>query len=373
MAEDVGSIVWVLDDDMRLDERAKAYLRWLPVFRAQGVDVLLGAYEGASPNPPLNGLRGQLVDLFHNLLWLQGLPPDAVLPDRSRENASVRSRFPDYYYDLSRKHTAHLELPLWIEPIVDGETVAEAYTRLVAEAEGILSGAALTRPIVPSMPSDPVAAAADSVNRGGCTFVLNARALTETPNTITQVEGREARRSDMVWAIVNRHYRGMNVKAVAFPVLHVNRGTGSLRLDVHKVQSEVVGSALYAALTDFLTYAPGHDLDFSAQDVRTIQEATVAHRDRRLLGLEHSFHRLAGLSRAIRAVSRDGELDSMLDHLDRWYSLDSYRAICKGVLADEPQEVGAFLLTLRTVADDYAGRTVNTDFLKAQFRTRGEA
>jgi GT2 family glycosyltransferase len=372
MAEDGGSFGWVLDDDMRIDERAKAYLRWLPAFRAQGVDVLFGAYEGASPNPPLNGLRVQLVDLFHNLLWLQGLPPAAVLPDRSRENAIVRSRFPDYYYDLSRKHTAHLEFPLWIEPIVDGETVAEARIRLVAEAEGILSGAALTRPILPSMPSDPVSAAVNSVNRGGCTFVLNARALTETPNTITQVDGREARRSDMVWAIVNRHYRGMNVKAVAFPVLHVNRGTGSLRLDVHKVQSEVVGSALYAALTDFLMSVPGHELNFSAQDVLTIQEATVAHRERRLLGLEHSFHRIAGLSRAIRAASRDGELDSMLDHLDGWYSLETYRSICEGVRSHKPHQVGAFLLTLRTVADDYAGRTVHTDFLQAQLRTKGE-
>lgn len=110
--------------------------------------MLFGAYEGSSPNPPLNGLRGQLVDIFHNLMWLRQLPAEARLPDRSAENAAVRRSFPDYYYDLSRKHTAHLEMPHWLEPVVDGETVAEAYARLIAGALGILSGIPLTRPII---------------------------------------------------------------------------------------------------------------------------------------------------------------------------------------------------------------------------------
>src|SRR5690606_24087599 len=60
MKKDSDSIGWILDDDMRVDERAEQYLPWLPSFREQRVDVLLGAYEGSSPNPPLNGLRVHL-------------------------------------------------------------------------------------------------------------------------------------------------------------------------------------------------------------------------------------------------------------------------------------------------------------------------
>ncbi|MDO6804752.1 hypothetical protein Q4595_20040, partial [Wenyingzhuangia sp. 1_MG-2023] len=53
MNKNPGAISWLLDDDMRVDARALQYLPWLPAFRDNGVDVLLGAYEGASPNPPL--------------------------------------------------------------------------------------------------------------------------------------------------------------------------------------------------------------------------------------------------------------------------------------------------------------------------------
>ncbi|PIE65599.1 MAG: hypothetical protein CSA24_02455, partial [Deltaproteobacteria bacterium] len=111
LAADTGSFGWVLDDDMRVDARAEAYLPWLPAFRERGIDVLIGAYEGSSPNPPLNGLRVHLVDLLHNLHWLRNLPEGMVLPDRTAENDGLRARFPDYYYDLSRKHTGHLEMP----------------------------------------------------------------------------------------------------------------------------------------------------------------------------------------------------------------------------------------------------------------------
>lgn len=369
---DPGSFGWLLDDDMRVDSRARWYLRWLPAFRDEGVDVIIGAYEGSSPNPPLNGLRGQLVDLFHNLVWLQGLPAQAILPDRSSENAALRTRFPDYYYDLSRKHTAHLEMPHWLEPIAEGETVGEAYARLLASALGILNGDPLTRPIIATMPSDPLAAAWDSVNRGGCTFVLNSRALTLTPNTTTQILGREARRSDMIWAVVNRYYRRMSIKAVAFPVLHVGRVGGTPNLNLEKVQGEIVGSALYAGLTEFLANRPYHTLDFSLEEKIEIQNLTGQHRDRRLRGLEQSFYRIAGLREALRRVLKAGELDLLLDCLDRWFTPDMFSRIRSGVHTHGSGEVGEFLSSLRTVADDFASATLNTDFIQAQRRARTE-
>jgi GT2 family glycosyltransferase len=365
---DPGSFGWLLDDDMRVDDRACKYLSWLPAFRAQGVDVLMGVYEGSSPNPPLNGLRGQLVDIFHNLLWLQKLPAEAALPDRSTENAALRSLYPDYYYDLSRKHTAHLEMPHWLEPVGDGETVAEAYTRFCSAAIGILSGAPLTRPLIAAVPSNPLAAAKDSVNRGGCTFVLNPRALTQTPNTITQLQGREARRSDMIWAIVNRYYRRMNMKAVAFPVIHLGRVSGTPSLNVSKVQGEILGSALYAGLTEFLSERPQHTLSFSLEETEEIRRLSDQQLDRRLRGLQQSFYRIAGLRGAIQAVARGGELDELLHYLDEWFIPDVFDQIQTGVRTHSSNETAVFLASLQNVADDYSSLSVNTDFIHDQIK-----
>lgn len=371
LAADTGSFGWVLDDDMRVDERALAYLPWLPAFREQGTDVLIGAYEGSSPNPPLNGLRVQLVDLLHNLHWLRNLPDEMTLPDRTEENARLRARFPDYYYDLSRKHTAHLEMPHWLEPAFPGETVREAYSRLLYGAVGLLNGSPLTRPIIAIPPSDPLASAKDSVNRGGCTFILNHRALSETPNSITTVNGREARRSDMIWAVVNRHYRHLRIQAVAFPIHHVGRVNVTPSLNVEKVRGELVGSTLYAGLTDFLRTRPGHELDFSPDELDEICVLVNAHMARRWRSLEQSFHRIAGLREALRGAARPGELRELIGYLDEWFTSERFNGLRSDLANHECDEIRSFLLSLRTVADDYALGTVNIDFIHTQLGVGG--
>jgi len=362
---DEGSIAWILDDDMRVDDRARVYLPWLPSFRDDGVDVLLGAYEGASPNPPLNGLRVHLVDLVHNLHWLRGLSSTAALPDRSAENAALRARFPDYYYDLSRKHTGHLEMPHWLEPVVKGETVAQARARLLSGALGILSGAPLTRPIVTPMSPNPLAVAKDSVNRGGCTFVLNPRALTQTPNTIPSVQGREARRSDMVWAIVNRYYRRLTIKAVGFPIHHVGRVYAVPSLNVEKVRGEIVGSTLYAGIPEFLRTHPSHELDFGTHESAEIRHLADEHLERRWSALERSFRRIAGLSYAIRELGGP-QLEDLCGHLDRWFTPSGFRRLHAGVGSHASRDVEEFLATLRMVADDFASATVDVGFIHEQ-------
>lgn len=366
LAADDGSFGWILDDDMRVDERARAYLPWLPAFRAQATDVLIGAYEGSSPNPPLNGLRVHLVDLLHNLHWLRNLPDELALPDRTAENAALRERFPDYYYDLSRKHTGHLEMPHWLEPVVPGETVREAYSRLMNGAVGLLNGNPLTRPIIATPQSDPLASAKDSVNRGGCTFILNHRALSETPNSITTVHGREARRSDMVWAIVNRHYRGLRIQAVAFPIHHLGRVNVAPSLNVEKVQGEIVGSTLYAGLTEFLSRRPHHKLDFSREEMDEVCGLADRHLARRWRMLEQSFHRIAGLREALRNLARPGELCDLIDYLNEWFTPESFGRLRSGVASHERGELRDFLGSLRAVADDYALASVNIDFIQGQ-------
>lgn len=311
------SIAWILDDDMRLDARAKQYLAWLPRFKQEDVDVVIGQYEGSSPNPPLNGLRGQLLDLLHNLRWLDKLPSNIELPDRSDENTILRNKYPDYYYDLSRKHSAHIEAPFWLEPAYKSETVAEARARLFAYAPLLVTGFPLTRSIIPVCSADPLAAAKDTVNRGGNTFVLNPKALTQTPNLIPIINGREARRSDMVWAMVNKYHHGLSIKSAQFPVQHTGRVQNEQMLNLEKVQDEIMGSALYAGLQDFLLTKEQHNLVFTPAEITNVWQATRAARNTRLARLKHSFYRINGLA---QALSKFPELTELCEYLTRSFN-----------------------------------------------------
>ncbi|GHA62433.1 glycosyltransferase family 2 protein [Photobacterium aphoticum] len=311
------SIAWILDDDMRLDARAKQYLPWLPRFKQEGIDVVIGQYQGSSPNPPLNGLRGQLVDLLHNLRWLDTLSSNIELPDRSGENTILRNKYPDYYYDLSRKHSGHLEVPFWLEPAYKGETVAEARARLFAHAPLLVTGFPLTRSIIPECFSYSLMAMKDTVNRGGNTFVLNPKALTQTPNLIPKINGREARRSDMVWAMVNKHYRRLSIKSAPFPVQHTGRVQNEKILDLEKVQDEIMGSALYAGLQNFLLAKEQHNLVFTPAEITNVWKATRAARNTRLARLKHSFYRINGLA---QALSKFPELTELCEYLTRSFN-----------------------------------------------------
>lgn len=312
-----GSFAWILDDDMRIDARAKQYLAWLPEFKHSDVDVVIGQYEGSSPNPPVNGLRGQLVDLLHNLRWLDKLPSNIELPDRSSENTKLREKYPDYYYDLSRKHTAHIETPFWLEPAYKGETVAEARTRMFAYSPLLVTGYPLTRSIIPEYPLTVLATAKDTVNRGGNTLVLNPKALTQTPNQIPKINGREARRSDMVWAMINKYYYGLNIKSAPFPVQHIGRVKNEQILDLDKLQDEIMGSALYAGLQKFLRTKKQHNLVFTPSEISDVWQATKAARTTRLSNLKHSFYRISGLA---QVLSRFPELSELCEYLTRSFN-----------------------------------------------------
>jgi len=317
-AQQNDTLVWLLDDDMQLDSRATSYITWFACYidycktnHLPPVDVFIGAYEGASPNPPLNGLRVQLCDLLHNIRWLQALPAESTLPDRSAENRALRLNFPDYYYDLSRKHTGHLESPFWLESEFPGETVDEALTRLQQTAPLITSGWALTRAIchVPLSSTRHISpdTVPDSVNRGGNTFVLNIKALTDTPNLIPKIHNRELRRSDMIWAMVNKYHHGMTLKAVPFPVMHASRGSAVSLNDSHnwkeKVQDELMGSAVYAGLQTYFAQHPQANMAFDQNAINGIWQYTQQAKISRLQKLKQSVLRINGLAVALENLT----------------------------------------------------------------------
>jgi glycosyltransferase involved in cell wall biosynthesis len=354
LARNNDSIGWLMDDDMRIDKRAKSFIAWLPILREAGVDAVLGAYEGSSPNPPINGLRVQLVDLVHNLNWLNGLEPGELLPDRSAENKLSRLHCPDYYYDLSRKHTSHLEKPHWVEGMVEHETVMEARNRLLEGANNLIFGHPLTRPLVANTPSDPLIDIKDSVNRGGTTFILNHTTLTLTPNPKYQIGGQEARRSDMMWAIVNRYFRGFSVKAVGFPVDHIARNSLKAELNVPKVKAEIIGSAMYAGLMFFLTNNPSHSLVFTKKDISEIQSFIEQNLLDRMIQLEMSFYRIRGLHRSLKENFDEPLIQPLMNQLEDLFSDEKWSNLHEEVMQHRTSENVEFLTTIRDVAEDYA-------------------
>ena len=354
LSADRDSIGWILDDDMRIDERAKSFMSWLPIYREEGFDVILGAYEGASPNPPINGLRVALVDLVHNLYWLNNISHEQQLPDRRVENILARTNCPDYYYDLSRKHTSHLEQPHWIEKIIHGETVIEAKNRLLQDSVGLIFGNPLTRPLVVVPSQSPLIELKDSVNRGGITFILNSNTLTQTPNCMLYIGDQEARRSDMMWAIINKFFRGFVIKSVNFPINHIARKSTPKGLNIAKVNAEIIGSTMYSSLMGFLNENPYHDLDFSENDVSEIECLFEHNLSKRMIRLEMSFYRIRGLHQTLKRNFNEPLLSELMDLLEKLFSEEMWLELNKEVFSSNTTNIGVFLKELREVSDDYA-------------------
>lgn len=172
----------------------------------------------------------------------------------------------------------------------------------------------------------------------------------------------------MIWAIVNRHYRHMTIKAVAFPIHHVGRVNVAPSLNVEKVRGEIIGSTLYAGLAEFLSTRHYHELDFSHEELDEVCRLADLQLARRWRMLKQNFHRIAGLREAIRGLARPGELHDLIGYLDGWFTQESFDCLRSGIESHDRGDVRDFLRSLRPVADDYALATVNIDFLHAQFR-----
>ena len=260
-----GVVVWIVDDDMRLDPLVveedgrlrRRRLNLVPGLRALcrlrasgGVDVAIGMCTGAPPLPFAATVRVQLVDLAASLRWLASQDPKAALPDRGAENAALRSGRRDYYYDLSRNETDRLETPFRIVPAFPGERVGEALARMASAAERVLAGEQIFRPLAVEAGAPLVESVGDGLQRGGNTFVLDVEALRLAPNPSPVIGGRPCRRSDMLWALLQE--RCFDRRVVTFPIaLHHDRSrVRAGTLNVERIVDDIRGYAIFSALQD---------------------------------------------------------------------------------------------------------------------------
>ena len=385
-----GAVVWIVDDDMRLDPLVAgrdgrlrrspldlvSMLRGLRALHGGGaVDIAIGAYTGAPPLPFAATVRVQLVDLVASLQWLAAQDPSAVLPDRSADNAALRSGRRDYYYDLSRSETDRLEAPFWVCPAFPGERVDEAFVRVACAAERILAGEQVFRPL--AIGPEPLESTGDGLQRGGNTFVLDIETLRLAPNPSPAIDGRPSRRSDMLWTLLQRRCFGKRVKAVPIALYHDRSRVGAGTLDVERTVDDVRGYAMLSALQDApRTFAVKDDEGIALAEDATQGIAERVHKflEERLAAFRLSFHRIRGLTRVLRGLMDDterwwtddtwrtpvGQLRTFADRLAACYELETLRRIEREARTLDARHVREFLEHLPEEIADHRRRLADT-------------
>ena len=393
------SLVWVLDDDCRIngpiEENGATSLdldldlvSHLKLLRSTDFGVVLGTVTGDPPLPFSSCIRTQLVDLYSNLEWMAAMSPTAPMPSRGEENAAARQQNPDYYYDLSRSNTSHLEMPFWYVP---GEkmTVAQAFQKMVGSLPDMLRGVQVFRPLLGERVADPLRYAAPSVNRGPSTFVLDVQALREFPNTVPALDGADTRRSDMVWCLLNRFVGRRKVVQVPLAVRQDRSSVPPGEMDFEKLVQDIQGYALYSGLHDLFVekaalrqregktgYGP-ELLKFSDADLDFAVGRFRKYLEERLSAFELGFIRISGLLRSFhRYVDRESNSDRSFWWLDleeyretvndlrdfvanvvRMYSDSALQLVKEKCLKLDVEQVRDYFEDLRTKVEDYRAAT----------------
>jgi len=319
-----GAVVWILDGDNRLDslvwngdntvERQPCdVLGMLTRLRDEKVDIAIGAVTDAPPLPFASCVRTQLVDAYHNFETIAAHEPDAQWPDRQAENMDNRARCSDYYYDLSRRDTDHLETPFWYVPGKPGCSVRETFLEMVSRLPRMFAGEQVFRPLIIDGGKDPLSMRQPSVHRGGNTFIFDMDALRDFPNAALKINGSETRRSDMFWCLLNRHVAHRTVVKLPIAVRQDRHDEPVAAMDLGKLALDIQGYALYSALEDVLleqleadkwrngTAHPGLD----EVDAGRLEERMQKYLRERFAAFDLSFQRAAGLSRLLGRYTGD--------------------------------------------------------------------
>ena len=320
----LGSVVWILDDDVVLEglayERDGAvrshgidYVSAIRELRETGSCIILGEVTGDPPLPFLSSIRTQLVDLYHNLHQLAALTPDTSYPDRSDENRLQRLNSRDYYYDLSRAETDHLETPFWYEPVDSNTRVEQVFDEMVSRLPEMLGGHQIFRPLVWTAKTDgPSSGLVPSINRGPSTLVFDLQALREFPNAVPKVGGSDMRRSDMVWSLLNRFVGGCRIVRAPLPIRQNREPSVDESPDFSTLAQDIRGYALYSSLHDVLLQKAQHRqrqgkepygrglLKFDTGEIERATALYSKYTRERSRAFELSFIRIVGIISALR-------------------------------------------------------------------------
>ncbi len=222
----------------------------------------------------------------------------------------------DYYYDLSSAGAAHLEMPFWYEADGKGFSAGKVFEEMVSRLPGILSGNQVFRPLVRAG-----SAMVPSVNRGPATLVFDLQALREFPNAVPAIDGADARRSDMIWSLLNQYVGGHRVLQAPLPVRQVREAVDGPGPDFVTLAQDIWGYGLYSALQDVFQHKAqrrqreGKDPWGQAMlelDDGEVDRAIDLYREyvhKRAHDFELSFLRVMGIVSVLRTFCRRGRSD----------------------------------------------------------------
>lgn len=306
-----GSVVWVLDDDIRLERVnrdgtvEKATLvevqRAILHLKTQGISIANGQVTGDAPIPAHSMLRTQLVDLFAHLKFYEaggsvgfgqtGLPPDLI------------AKYPDYYYDYSDLHTAHLETPF--------RTDADC-GQLLRRMSDIGSGINLFRPVVAR--EERTAGSMDVPRpippRGGNTMVLNPGCLRLFPNLAPRIGVTNARRGDTFWCILNDRVKGHAVAPFPVAVRQERTAEAAAKFNLDTLRADMYGNAFVRAIDAYYLRKIEETgriprrirLAIGDEEIEDIVQSFRAALEQRLVRFVENGYRILGLCSAIEAT-----------------------------------------------------------------------
>lgn len=329
-AEFSSPVVWILDDDVRLDdirvggpgrvESQGDLTRLFCGLRELGYSAIVGGTWGDPPLPAGVLLRTQLLDWSENLRALS-VPRGPPVPSAQDDPDALRL-FPEYYYDASLRHTGHLELPFGYP--LDGRehSPAKALGAMLAETREILGGRELFRSTTPVFSIPP---GMGLPNRGGNTLVFDLEVLAGCPNLSPRIGRVDARRGDTLWCVLSNALanssQGRTKPAVGhFPwfVRHDRSMGNSRHLALLPVVADLYGRAFTRALApvlappsarrgesggegNLLPAAPAGPFEALEQSKEELWETFLDRCSRASVQFQLNAWRIRGLVKTIRA------------------------------------------------------------------------
>ena len=270
-----------------------------------------------------------------------------------------------------RTNLPWLETPFRVTPASPGERVGEAFERVAGAADRILAGEQVFRPL--AIEPGPIELTGDGLQRGGNTFVLDVETLRLAPNPSLAIDGRPSRRSDMLWALLQRRWFGRRVRAVPIALYHDRSRVTAGTLDVERIVDDVRGYAMFSALQDTPRAFTGTDdqgIELDEGEIEGITARVDKYLEERLAAFRLSFHRIRGLMRVLHGLMSDaelwwtgsawrtpvGQLRAFADRLAECYGLETLERIKREVRALDARHIREIVEQLPAEIEDHRRR-----------------
>ncbi len=240
-------------------------------------------------------------------------------------------------------------MPYWVTPEREGESVLEARDRVIKNVSKILTGEPFLRPLIVPISKKPLLDSKPSCNRGGNTFILNSDALLKTPNAILQTNGEENRRSDMIWAIINKYYHSLAIHSISFPVYHHRFINVKAKFSLQKTVAEIRGAALYASMTHYFESNPLNKWQDLACNGDLISDTYGEYIERRLLQYRENFNVITQQLTIIESQYLSGHpsLNPSMKEIKNWASEENFNTIANMVNnSDHNIDIEGFIKSL---------------------------